>query len=72
MANKTLETNFSSDLNSAPSNKHRQAPIYSHFAPLEIEIPSSKRYSTVINNGRHGLKKIGLQSINHLVCVSFG
>ena len=55
MTNKTLETGQFLFRFEFGTLKNSQVPIFSYFAPVELET-LRKRYSSVIHNGRHGLE----------------
>ena len=55
MTNKTLETGQFLFRFEFSTLKISQVPIFSHFAPVELEI-LMKRYSGVIYNGGHRLE----------------
>lgn len=55
MTNKTLETDQFLFRFEFSTLKNSQVPIFSHFAPVELEV-LRKRYSCVIYNGERGPK----------------
>ena len=66
MTNKTLETGQFLFRFEFSTLKNSQVPIFSHFAPIELEI-LRKRYNGVIHNGMRAWNKVFLPKFQNAI-----